>query len=388
MRAIESGDTLANKRDYYEVLGVGKTSSDDEIKRAYRKAAKESHPDLHPNDKTAETRFKEVNEAYEVLSDENKRARYDQFGHEAPNMGGGPGGYGDFSGFGGGQGFDSIFDFFFNGAETQQRRRNGPERGADLRYDLAISFEEAAFGCKKEFKFNRNEQCEACSGSGARAGTQAKTCPTCKGAGQVKVTSQSLFGQIVNMRTCTACGGNGKIIADKCPKCAGQGRTRVMRTATVNIPAGIDNGQVMTMSGQGEPGARGGPAGDLFVYITVRPHKLFRREGFDLHCEVPISFTQAALGGEIEVPTLEGTTKHNLPEGTQNDTVVRLRGNGIQMLRGSGKGDLYIKVRVEVPRRLGEKQKELLRQFEDSLTGKEYEGRKSFLDRLKESFNK
>ncbi len=378
---------MANKRDYYEILGVGKSASDDDIKKAYRKAAKESHPDLHPNDKSAEERFKEVNEAYEVLSDENKRARYDQFGHEAPNMGGG-GTYGSgFGGFGGaGQGFDSIFDFFFNGQSGQQQRRNGPERGADLRYDLTISFEEAAAGCKKEFKFNRNEQCEACSGSGAKPGTQAKTCPTCNGAGQVKVTSQSLFGQIVNMRTCTSCGGSGKIIADKCPKCNGQGRNRVMRTATVNVPAGIDNGQVMTMNGQGEPGLRGGPSGDLYVYITVRPHRLFKRDGFNLHCEIPISFTQAALGGEIDVPTLEGTVKHNIPEGTQNDAVLRLRGQGIQMLRGNGKGDLFIKVRVEVPKRLNDKQKDLLHQFEDSLTGKEYEGRKSFLDRLKEGF--
>jgi molecular chaperone DnaJ len=378
---------LATKRDYYEVLGVNKSATDEDIKKAYRKAAKESHPDLHPNDKGAEERFKEVNEAYEVLSDENKRARYDQFGHEGPNMGGGSGFGGGYSGFGG-AGFNSIFDFFFNGGQQQQQHRNGPERGADLRYDLTISFEEAAFGAKKEFKFQRNESCDACSGSGARAGTQPKTCPTCNGSGQVKVTSQSLFGQIVNMRTCSACGGTGKIIADKCPKCAGQGRVRVMRTATVQVPAGIDNGQVMTLSGHGEPGLRGGPSGDLYVYIAVRPHRLFKREGYNLLCDIPVSFTQATLGGEIDVPTLEGAIKHTIPEGTQNDTVLRLRGQGVPMLRGGGKGDLFIKVRVEVPRRLSERQKELLRQFEESLTGKEYEGRRSFLDRLKEGFNK
>ena len=302
-------------------------------------------------------------------------------------MGGGAG-YGDFGGFGG-QGFDSIFDFFFNGAEgASQRRRNGPERGQDLRYDLTLTFEEAAFGCKKEFKFQRNENCEACGGTGARAGTQPKTCPTCGGTGQMRVTTQSLFGQVVNMRPCTACGGTGKIITDKCPKCAGQGRVRVMRTATIKIPAGIDNGQVLPMNGQGEPGLRGGPAGDLYVYISVKPHKLFKRDHYDLHCEIPISFTQAALGGEIDVPTLEGTVKYTIPEGTQNDTVLRIRGQGIQQLRGSGKGDLYIKVRVEVPKRLSEKQKDLLRQFEDSLTGREYEGRKSFFDRVRDSFNK
>ncbi len=380
--------TVATKRDYYEVLGVSKTATDDEIKKAYRKLAKENHPDLHPDDKGAEARFKEINEAYEVLSDSAKRARYDQFGHDGPNMGGASAGYGDFGGFGG-QGFDSIFDFFFNGAEgASQRRRNGPERGQDLRYDLTLTFEEAAFGCKKEFKFQRNENCEACGGTGARAGTQPKTCPTCGGTGQMRVTTQSLFGQVVNMRPCTACGGTGKIITDKCPKCAGQGRVRVMRTATIKIPAGIDNGQVLPMNGQGEPGLRGGPAGDLYVYISVKPHKLFKRDHYDLHCEIPISFTQAALGGEIDVPTLEGTVKYTIPEGTQNDTVLRIRGQGIQQLRGSGKGDLYIKVRVEVPKRLSEKQKDLLRQFEDSLTGREYEGRKSFFDRVRDSFNK
>jgi len=375
---------LANKRDYYEVLGVGKNASDEELKKAYRKAAKESHPDLHPNDKNAEERFKEVNEAYEVLSDGNKRARYDQFGHEGPNMGG-PGGFGGFGGFGGTADFGDILSEFFGGMGGRQRR-SGPERGADLRYDLTISFDEAAKGCKKEFKFNRNEQCEACAGSGARAGTQAKTCPTCNGSGQIKVTSQSLFGQIVNMRTCTSCGGAGKIIADKCPKCGGNGRTRMMRTATVNVPAGIDNGQVMTMSEQGEPGQRGGPPGDLYVYISVRPHKLFKRDGYNLRCEIPISFSQASLGAEIDVPTLDGAVKLTVPEGTQNDAVLRLRGQGIPVLRGSGKGDMFVKVRVEIPKRLSDKQKELLRQFEDSLTGKEYEGRKSFLDRLKEGF--
>ncbi|MCL2810537.1 MAG: molecular chaperone DnaJ [Clostridia bacterium] len=376
---------MANKRDYYELLGVNKNASDDEIKRAYRKAAKESHPDLHPNDKNAEERFKEVNEAYEVLSDGNKRARYDQFGHEGPNMGG-PGGFGGFGGFGGAPDFGDILSEFFGGMGGRQQRRNGPERGADLRYDLTISFDEAAKGCKKEFKFNRNEQCEACSGSGARAGTQAKTCPTCNGAGQVKVTSQSLFGQIASVRTCTSCGGSGKIIADKCPKCGGNGRTRMLRTATVNIPAGIDNGQVMTMSEQGEPGLRGGPPGDLYVYISVRPHKLFKRDGYNLRCEIPISFSQASLGAEIDVPTLDGAVKLTVPEGTQNDAVLRLRGQGIPVLRGSGKGDMFVKVRVEIPKRLTDKQKDLLRQFEDSLTGKEYEGRKSFLERLKEGF--
>ncbi|MEG0768154.1 MAG: molecular chaperone DnaJ, partial [Clostridia bacterium] len=323
-------------------------------------------------------------------SDPNKRARYDQFGHEAPTMGGGQGGFDFGGGFGGGfGGFDSIFDVLFNngGEAGGGRRRNGPERGADLRYDMTITFEEAAFGAKKEFRFQRNENCDACSGTGAKPGTSAKACPTCKGTGQVKVASNSLFGQVVNVRPCSACNGEGKIITEHCTKCNGGGRVRVTRTASVNIPAGIDNGQVITMGGQGEPGQRGGPAGDLYVYISVKPHKLFKRDGYNLYCEMPLSFTQAALGGELEIPTLEGTLTHDVPEGTQTDTEFRFKGRGITMLRGGGKGDLYVKVRVDVPRKLSDKQKELLRQFEDSLTGKEYETRKSFFERMKDLFN-
>lgn len=384
------GVIVANKRDYYEVLGIPKSATEDEIKKAYRKAAKENHPDLHPDDKEAEARFKEINEAYEVLSDSSKRARYDQFGFNGPNMGG-QGGYGDFSGFGGAEGFGDIFDFFFNGqggGGGRARGRSGPERGADLRYDVSLTFEEAAFGCSKEFKFQRNENCDACNGSGARAGTSPQKCTTCNGTGQVRTTVQSLFGQVIQERPCTSCGGTGKVIVDKCPKCSGRGRVRMMRTATVRFPAGVDDGAVKTLAGQGEPGRNGGPAGDLYVYVTVKPHKFFKRDHYDLHCEIPISFTQAALGGEIDVPTLEGSIQYTIPEGTQNDTVLRIKGQGITQLRGSGKGDLYIKVRVEVPKRLNEKQKELLRQLENSLTGKEYEGRKSFFERMRDNFKK
>lgn len=376
------------KRDYYEVLGVSKSASDDEIKTAYRRKAKESHPDLHPDDKAAEQRFKEVNEAYEVLSDGNKRARYDQFGHEGLNMGGGgPGGFDFGGGFGGFGGFDSIFDTFFGGGGSGSHRRNGPERGSDLRYDMTITFEEAAFGVKKEFKFQRNENCDACKGTGAKPGTSPKTCSTCNGTGTVRVTTNSLFGQVVTQRPCTTCNGAGQIIEERCPKCGGNGRTRVTRTATVNIPAGIDNGQVIPMAGQGEPGVRGGPSGDLYVYIAVKPHKLFKRDGYNLYCEIPLSITQATLGGEIEVPTLEGPMTHMVPEGTQTDTEFRFRGKGIQMLRGNGKGDLFVKVRVEVPRKLTDRQKELLKNFEDSLTGKEYETKKSFFERMKDHFS-
>ena len=374
------------KRDYYEVLGVSKTASDDELKKAYRTLAKKYHPDLNGGDKECEEKFKEVNEAYEVLSDPQKRARYDQFGHEDPRTGG-AGGYGDFTGgFGGG--FDDIFSAFFGGGFGGAQRARGPERGNDLRYDLTITFEEAAFGCEKEITVTREENCEDCGGTGAKKGTSPTTCPTCKGTGQVQNFINTPIGRVSNVRVCDACHGSGKIIKDPCPKCNGRGRVRRNRKISIKIPAGIDNGMQIPLRRQGEPGLRGGENGDLYIFVTVRPHKLFTRENYDLYCDVTVSFTQAALGGEIDVPTLNGMTKYNLPEGTQPGAVVRLRGQGIQNLRGAGKGDLYIKINVEIPRRLTEKQKELLRQFDESVTGKEYEGKKSFFDRVKDAFSK
>lgn len=377
---------MAQKRDYYEVLGVSKNATADEIKQAYRRKAKECHPDLHPNDKTAEERFKELNEANEVLSDPDKRARYDQFGFDGPNMGAGGNPFGgmDFGGGSfGGMGFDSIFDQIFGGGMGTTSRRQGPVQGADLRYELRITFEEAANGCEKSFDFYRNENCKTCGGSGAKPGTSPTTCQICHGTGQVR----SGGGFMVTVRTCPTCGGTGKVIQDKCAACGGSGRTRVKRTATVKVPAGIDNGQTIVMNGQGEPGLRGGPNGDLYINIIVKPHKLFRRDGYDLRFEFPISFTQAALGGDVDIPTLQGTVKYHIPEGTQNDQELRLKGYGIQQLRGGGKGDLLVRVRVEIPRRLTEKQKDLLRQFEESTTGKEYDNKKSFMDRVKELFN-
>ena len=374
------------KRDYYQVLGVDKKASAEDIKRSYRKLAKECHPDLHPNDKTAEERFKELNEANEVLSDPDKRARYDQFGFDGPQMGGGGnpfGGGGGFEGFGGFGGFDSIFDQLFGGAMGGNQRRNGPQQGGDLRYELRISFEEAAFGTEKSFDFYRNESCEACGGSGAKPGTRPQTCPTCKGAGQVRAGG----GFMVTVRTCPTCGGTGKIIPDKCTACAGSGMSRHKRTATVKVPAGIDDGQTIVMNGQGEHGMNGGPAGDLYIQISVRPHKLFKREGTNLRFELPISFIQAALGADVDVPTLTGPVRYHIPEGTQTDAEFRLKGHGITQLRGSSKGDLFVRVRVEVPKKLTDKQKDLLRQFEDASTGKEYEGRKTFMDRMKDLFN-
>jgi len=378
---------MATKRDYYEVLGVPKNASADDIKKAYRKLAKECHPDLHPNDKQAEERFKELNEANEVLSDPEKRARYDQFGFDGPQAGGfgagGTGGMGGFD-FGGFGGMGDIFDQLFGGGMGGARTRNAPTQGNDLRYELRITFEEAAFGCEKSFEFTRSENCDSCHGTGAKPGTQPKTCPTCKGTGQVRMQG----GFMVTVRTCQTCGGTGRVITDKCPACAGTGRQRKRRTASVKVPAGIDNGQTIVMGGQGEPGRNGGPNGDLYIQITVKPHKLFRREGTNLHLDMPISFTQAALGADIEVPTLGGgKTTFHIPEGTQNDAEFRIKGQGVQQLRGSYRGDLILHIRVEVPKRLNDKQKDLLRQFEQITSGKEYEGRKSFLEKMKDIFN-
>lgn len=374
---------MANKRDYYEVLGVEKNATDDEIKRAFRRRAKDCHPDLHPNDKEAEERFKELNEANEVLSDPDKRARYDQFGFEDPmgGMGGGnPFGGMDFSGMGG---MGDILEQMFGMGGMGGSRRNAPRQGADIRYDLRISFEEAAKGCVKSIEFYRNEKCPTCSGTGAKPGTKPETCAMCKGAGQVRQSG----GWMTTVRTCPGCGGAGTVIKEKCPACGGSGRHRVKRTLDLKVPVGVDDSIVLTMRGEGEPGANGGPNGDLKIRIVVRPHKLFRREGTNIRLDVPISFTQAALGAEIEVPTLDGNVKYQIPEGTQTDTEFRIRGNGIQQLGGGSKGDLIFRVRVEIPKRMSDKQRELLRQFDENSTGKEYEQKKSFLNKVKDLFN-
>lgn len=378
---------MANKRDYYEVLGIDKNATDEDIKRAYRKKAKECHPDLHPNDKEAEARFKELNEANEVLSDPDKRARYDQFGFDGPDMGGGAGGnpFGgmDFSGMGG---MGDIFDQLFNGGMggSAQARRNAPRQGNDVRYELRLTFEEAAKGCHKSVEFYRYENCATCGGSGAKPDTQPQTCSMCKGTGQIRQSG----GWMTTVRTCPACGGTGKVIKDKCSSCGGSGRVRMRRTLELDVPAGVDDNIVLSKRGQGEPGANGGPNGDLLIQITVKPHKLFRREGTNLRLEVPISFTQAALGAEIDVPTLDGSVKYTIPEGTQTDTEFRIRGKGIQQLGSNNKGDLIFKVRVETPRRLTEKQRELLRQFDGDDNGKQYDQRKTFIDKVKELFDK
>lgn len=374
---------MAEKRDYYEVLGVDKTATDEDIKRAYRKKAKECHPDLHPDDKTAVERFKELNEANEVLSDPDKRARYDQYGFNDPMQGMGGGNPFEGFGFGGMGGMGDIFDQLFNGGMGRSTRNQGPVAGNDLQYELRITFEEAAKGCEKSFEIYRNEVCDTCNGNGAKPGTTPVTCKTCNGAGQVRVST----GWMTTVRPCSACGGTGKTITDKCPTCGGNGRVRKKRTVTVKVPAGIDNGQTIVMHGQGEPGMRGGQAGDLLITVGVRPHKLFRRDGYNLLLDFPISFVTATLGGDVDVPTLDGTVKYRIPEGTQPGTEFRIKGCGIQQIRGNGKGDLLLRAKVEIPRKLNQKQKDLLKQFEETTGDREYENRKSFMDRVKEIFN-
>lgn len=377
------------KRDYYEVLGIDKNADEATIKRAFRQQAKKNHPDLNPGDKEAEERFKEVNEAYQILSDPQKRQQYDQFGFDGPQGGFGGGGYGDFSGFGGAGfgGFEDIFSSFFGGG-ARQANPNAPRQGDDLRMDVTISFEEAAKGCEKEVNVVRDETCENCGGTGAKPGTKPTTCPDCHGSGQVTQVRNTAFGRIQNVTTCPKCRGTGKIVSDPCPKCNGRGKKRTSRRRTVKIPAGIDNGQVLTIRGQGGAGENGGPNGDLLIVVNVRPHKLFKRRDYDMYLDLPITFTQAALGAEVDVPTLDKPVKYQIPEGTQPGTVFRIKGEGIPYLRGSGKGDLYVTAKVEVPRKLSEKQKDLLRQFDGETTGNEYQEKKNFFERLKDAFDR
>jgi molecular chaperone DnaJ len=373
-----------SKRDYYEVLEVGRNASESEIKKAYRKLAKKYHPDVNPGDKTAEVKFKEVNEAYEVLSDANKRSRYDQFGFAGvdPNGFGGAGaGFGDFD-FGG---IGDIFESFFGGGGfgRSSRSRSGPRKGADLRYSLEISFEEAAFGTNREITISRHESCESCGGSGAKKGTSPTTCKHCNGSGQVQYKQSTPFGQFVNVKTCDVCRGEGKIILDPCPTCNGKGRNRKNVKISLDIPAGIDDGQIISMRGEGDPGSKGGPKGDLFVTINVKAHSIFKRQGNDVVCEMPITFVQAALGAELEVPTLDGKVSYTMPEGTQTGSIFRLKGKGIPHLRGSGRGDQYVKVVIDVPKKLNEKQKELLREFAEISGDEACEQRKNFFEKMK-----
>ena len=361
---------MAEKRDYYEVLGVKKGATEDELKKAYRKLAKENHPDLHPGDKECEARFKEINEAYEVLSDPDKRAKYDQFGHAAfdPSQGfGGGGGFGGFEGFGG---FGDIFSDIFGGGfgfGGGGRNPNAPRKGDNLRATVNIKFEEAAFGVKKEVFVSKIEQCPDCKGTGCAEGTTAEVCPDCKGTGTVMSTKRTPFGMVQSSEQCPKCKGRGKIIHSPCKTCRGMGSVRRQHKVSVSIPAGIDDGQTISLKGQGNAGVNGGPAGDLLITVLVQPHARFERDGASILLEQEISFAQAALGAEVEVPTLDGKVKLNIPEGTQTGTTFRLKGKGVPFLRNGGRGDQFVTVKVAVPRGLSSAQKDALRQYAQTM---------------------
>ena len=371
---------MAEKRDYYEVLGIQKGASEDEIKKAYKKLARKYHPDMNPGDKEAEEKFKEVNEANEVLSDPEKKARYDQFGFAGvdPNYGAGAGG----GAYGGGFDFGDLGDifgsFFGGGFGGQRRNPNAPQRGESIRASVSISFTEAAFGCEKSVTIERSEQCPTCKGSGCAPGTTPEVCPDCHGSGTVQTRRQTPMGVFASNGPCRKCGGTGRLIHQPCSDCRGSGAVRKRRTIKVNIPAGIDHGQTISLRGQGGAGKNGGPAGDLLITIMVQPHEIFRRDGVDVFCEAPITFTQAALGAELEIPTIDGKVKYSIPEGTQTGTVFRLKGKGVPVLNGRGRGDQYVTVVIETPRSLNKEQKEALRRFSETLGENNYEKRKRF----------
>ena len=375
-----------SKRDYYEVLGLQKGADEASIKKAYRSLAKKYHPDLNPGDKEAEQKFKEVNEAYDVLSDPDKRAKYDQYGHAAfdpaSGMSGGGFGFSDFGGFD----ISDIFSSFFGGSSGGGTRRNGPIRGDNVTVRQTLSFEEAVFGCKKEITYQKIQQCPDCSGSGAAPGTSPKTCSVCGGSGQVRVQQRTPFGIMQSTKTCDACRGTGKTIENKCSNCRGTGFVRVPTTLEVNIPGGIDDGQQIALRYQGSDGMNGGSAGDLNIVISVRPHAVFERDGEDLYCEVPITYAEATLGAEIDVQTLDGTQKQSIPEGTQTGTVFTLRGKGVPRVNNPKmRGNLYITVTVEVPRNLTGEQKDLLKRFAASCGEQNYSKKSNFFKRRKKN---
>ena len=388
---------MADKRDYYEVLGVTKNATDDEIKKARNKLAAKYQNPASKGDADALAKMKEINEAYDVLKDKDKRAQYDQFGHAAFSGGGygqGGGTYTGninmddiFGGMGGMGGFGDIFEQFFSGGASQSRQRRGPQRGADLRYDLRITFEEAAFGKKSTIKVPRMETCEECGGTGAKKGTKPEECPDCHGTGMRQTTTRTPFGMISNARPCERCHGTGQIVKNPCSHCHGEGKVKVTRDIDINIPKGIDEGQRLRIQNGGQAGERGGTPGDLYVYISIKPHKIFTRQDTDVYCEIPISFVQAALGAKIEAPTIDGKVDLTIPEGTQSGAVMRIRGKGIPYLHGNERGDEFVKIKVLTPKNLSSRQKKLLREFEDggsdSTNNPE---KKSFFDKIKDLF--
>lgn len=384
---------MAEKRDYYEVLGIQKGATEDEIKKAYRKMAREYHPDLHPDKaEECEEKMKEINEAYAVLSDAEKRQKYDQFGHSG--LDGGMDGFGGFTGSYGGDMsdiFESVFGGIFGGGGGSFRSSgsaaNAPRRGRDIRTSVNISFMDACKGTTQELNIAHQEKCTACGGSGAEPGSTPETCPNCQGRGTIRVTQQTFLGTMSSTNPCPNCNGKGTIIKNPCNQCKGLGRVRVQKKVSLNIPAGIDDGQVLRVSGEGDCGTNGGSAGNLNVEVNVRPHPIFKRNGYDVECDVMITFAQAVLGDTIEVPTIDGNVKLSVAEGTQSGTKQRLKGKGIKRLQREGRGDQYVTLKVEVPKSLTKKQEELLRAFEDSLEEKNYPKKKSFKDKLKDLFS-
>ena len=374
---------MADKRDCYEILGISKSATDDEIKKAYRKKAKQYHPDANPGDKEAEEKFKEANEAYSILSDPDKKAKYDAYGYAGVDPSAGGGGFG--GGFSGGFDMGDIFDMFggmFGGGSTR-RNPNAPMRGEDVGIRITIDFDEAVFGCKKDISYSRIESCKECGGSGAAKGTSASTCRKCGGRGTINVQRRTPFGIMQSTSQCDECGGSGKIIQTPCRECRGSGTVRKSKTLEVNIPAGIDNGQSIALKGQGDCGMNGGPAGDLLIQVSIRRHEFFIREGYNIRYELPITFADAALGAKITIPTPDGMGELTIPEGTQSGATFSVRGKGVPKLNGKSRGDLYVTVVVETPKGLSKKQKDLLKDFQESLQDKNHAKKKSFFDRFK-----
>lgn len=382
---------MADKRDYYEILGIQKGAGEDEIKKAYKKKARENHPDLHPdNVEECEEKMKEINEAYAVLSDPERRQRYDQFGHEGVSGADGMGGMGGMGGMYGADMsdiFDSLFGGIFGGGGTRANAANAPKRGKDVNMTINISFMEACMGKSQEISVAHMEKCMACGGSGSENGESADVCPDCHGRGSIKVTQQTPLGAFSSSRPCPHCSGKGTIIRNPCQKCKGAGRVRVQKKVSLTVPAGIDDGQTLRVTGEGDCGLNGGPAGNLNVGVTVRPHPIFTRDGYDIHCEIPITYAQAVLGDEITVPTIDGNVKFNIAEGTQNGARTRLKGKGVKHLQRDMRGDQYVKLYIEVPKNLSKKQKELLKEFEGSMSDKNYAKRRGFFDKIKDIFN-
>jgi len=375
---------MPGKKDYYDILGVDKDASQKEIKKAYRKLAKKHHPDMNDGDEQSSEKFKEISEAYEILSDPDKRKRYDQYGHSGINED--DFNFDDFArgGFGG---FEDIFDMFFGGGMGgRTSRRRGPQRGRDLQYKLSISFEEAAFGAKKKITIPRTETCPECNGTGAENEEDVQTCPKCNGQGKIRVTQQTPFGQFAQTKTCDRCGGTGTIVENPCSNCQGTGKVNRRRQLTINIPAGVNDGSKLRMSGEGEAGEKGARSGDLYIIINVESHEIFDRKGDDIYCEVPINFVQATLGDEIKVPTLDGKVKFKIPEGTQPGTTFRLKNKGVPHLNRSGKGDQYIKAKVVIPEKLDQEQKDLLMKFTEMSGDEINPEKKGFFDKVKNAF--